>query len=371
MTGRHQSDFTSMIAQRTLSSLLCFLILVSTLSACADFDEDINGEKSSSTDLNSTYENSISPGEETMEEDKIAIIGDYLFGNWNDKDKKGFVIIDSYEELQDIYKYIKDSDYYTLRQGEGAYTDYLSGKYDSAYFSAGGRLVAIPKHSSSGSYTYYTYSEKTGDRLTIYLRRRNAYITMSTDDLGYFIYLEPIGPEYDESSIEIVRDDSTSVTNDAIIKNASDTMFASISSGNYTRYDAQGYCTEAFTALNWAKIYEDNIYESGGWIDADGYFLPEEAISHNREKIPVIKAAGGMELFFAEGINVTKTKFFVLDIGLESEKEIGSLKEIEGLPEGVYYIVCHVTTQGRTIDGITETSQYYCIFLLDVTKSHL
>lgn len=298
--------------------------------------------------------------------ENIKILSDYLFGEWGGTGKKDFVLIKSYEELLDLYEFIKESDYYTMRQGEGAYADYLSGRYDASYFADGGCLAAIPVQSSSGSYTYYTYSEKAVNRLTIHVRRRNQYITVSTDDIGYFIYLEPIIKEYDESLIDIVRDHSTSATHSSMKTEPSSINFAGLSSGNYNRYDGKPYYTEAFIALNWAQVFE-----SDGWIYADGVFIPEEAIRYNREKIPPVKAADQMEFVFAESLNISKTEFLVFDIHLESEKFIESLSELRSLPEGAYYLVCRVTTKGITIDGTTETAEYFVIFLVDVINSLL
>ncbi|MGI6167696.1 MAG: hypothetical protein ACOYIA_06145 [Eubacteriales bacterium] len=279
----------------------------------------------------------------------------------NNPKPESFFIIDSYEGLTELYEYINNSDFYTLRHNTGAYADMTVGKYTEQFFADGGCLAAVPVGTASGSYTYYTYAEKKDSEFIIHLNRLNPYITISTTDLGRFVYLVPLPAGYTKEQISVIKDESASATSAAFRAGEDDIEISGMFSGTYKRYDGKPYYTEGFWALSWASIYDER---SGGWLDGDG-FGHRTQIEMNRDKIPTVKEADGMELFIAPQYNVKSVKYLLLDTELETEREISSLSELRDLPVGGYYLVCRVRTEGRTVADKTEQGEYYSIYLVD------
>ncbi len=344
--------------------IVLFLLTQSlALAACRG-----RGATYETTGQTTAYENGVTAVDTTAEsEDGNSEAGDLVgsllgnyFGNINTKENL-ILKIDSYEEMTGLYNYLKTADYYTLRYSGTAYDDCTSEKYDKNFFEGGGRLAAVAISCASGSYTYFTFSDETENGVTIYLYRRNPYITIATADIGRFVYLVPIGDKYDEDDINVVRNESERATTDAFLEKSADTTFVSISSGKYKRYDGKTYFTEAFSALYGGWVYLDN---RGVWALADGFGYME-VISRNRDKIPAIKASEGMELCYTANLNVTNVEYIILSTDLSDERKVSSLAELPGLPRGAYYLVCQIGG-GRTIAGDTERAGYFCIFLLDV-----
>lgn len=306
-------------------------------------------------------------GQDTAEYTE-GLIGKYLDDYFtlknpadNNPAPESFFIIDSYEGLTELYEYINNSDLYTLRHNTGAYADMTAGKYTEQFFADGGRLAAVPVGTASGSYTYYTYTEKKDSKFIIHLNRLNSYITVSTDDLGRFVYLVPLPTGYTKEQISVIRNESCDATNAAFRAGQEEIENSGMFSGTYKRYDGKPYYTEGFWAVSWAYLYDET---NGEWMIVDG-FGHRTQIEMNRDKIPAVKITDGMGLFFATGNDVKSVQYLLLDTDLETEREISSLAELQDLPAGGYYLVCKVLTEGRTVAGNTEQGDFSSIYLVE------
>ncbi|HHT53570.1 MAG TPA: hypothetical protein GX011_01370 [Clostridiales bacterium] len=347
-----------------ITTALLLLCLIMVTAACdvvpPGGDESSDSEETGS----SSYEES---GQDTAgyPEDSIGNYLDDYFTLKNPADNnpvpEKFFIIDSYEGLTALYDYIGASGFYTLHHNTGAYTDMTSGKYTERFFADGGRLAAVPVGTSSGSNTYYTYTDKTDGKLIIHIRRLNPYITISTDDLGRFVYLVPLPAGYTKEQISVIKDESGSATSAAFRAGQEEINDAGMFSGTYKRYDGKPYYTEGFWSLAWATSYDD---AQGLWIAADGLRY-KTLIEMNRDQIPAVMIADEIELYVAPKYNVKSVEYLLLDIGLETERNIASLAELTKLPIGAYYLVCRVFTEGRTVANRTERSEYYSIYLVN------
>ena len=340
--------------------LLCLIMVTAACDVVPPGgDESSDSEETGS----SSYEES---GQDTAgyPEDSIGNYLDDYFTLKNPADNnpvpEKFFIIDSYEGLTALYDYIGASGFYTLHHNTGAYTDMTSGKYTERFFADGGRLAAVPVGTSSGSNTYYTYTDKTDGKLIIHIRRLNPYITISTDDLGRFVYLVPLPAGYTKEQISVIKDESSAATSAAFCAERDEITNAGMSSGTYKGSDGKPYYTKGLWALSWAELYDD---ASGEWLSADG-FGHRTQIEMNREKIPAVKAADGMELLSHRSTMLRALSICCL-IPNETEREISSLFELRDLPVGGYYLVCRVRTEGRTVADKTEQGEYYSIYLVD------